>query len=376
MKSWLKWLILVLVLALLAAGALRLISTRQAQKAELAAQQSAAQVPAVLELAAADVLRVQTLELVQSLAIAGPLRASNSAFVKARVAGELQGLVLREGDRVSAGQVVARIDATESQARVRQAQQQAEAARAQVDIARRSFDNNRSLVDQGFISKTALYTSAASLAAADARFRAAQAGADLANKSLEDTVLRAPMAGVVAQRLAQPGERLAVDTRILEIVDLSRLELEASLSPADSLLVLPGQEAVLSIEGASQTLSAKVLRVNPSAVAGSRAVLAYLAVQSNPGLRQGLFAQGRLNIGKLQVLAVPLAAVRTDKPLPYVLLIQDGAVVHQTVELGARGEQADQTMVGIKGLPERSVILSGTLGSQRAGTRVKLPVGQ
>ena len=376
MKSWLKWFILVLVLALLAAGALRLISTRQAQKAELAAQQSAAQVPAVLELAAADVLRVQTLELVQSLAIAGPLRASNSAFVKARVAGELQGLVLREGDRVSAGQVVARIDATESQARVRQAQQQAEAARAQVDIARRSFDNNRSLVEQGFISKTALDTSAASLAAAEASFRAAQAGADLANKSLEDTVLRAPMAGVVAQRLAQPGERLAVDTRILEIVDLSRLELEASLSPADSLLVQPGQEAVLSIEGASQTLSAKVLRVNPSAVAGSRAVLAYLAVQSNPGLRQGLFAQGRLSIGKLQVLAIPLAAVRTDKPLPYVLLIQDGAVVHQTVELGARGEQADQTMVGIKGLPERAVILSGTLGSQRAGTRVKLPVGQ
>ena len=376
MKSWLKWLILVLVLALLAAGALRLISARQAQKAELAAQQLAAQVPAVLELAAADVLRVQTLELVQSLAIAGPLRASNSAFVKARVAGELQGLVLREGDRVSAGQVVARIDATESQARVRQAQQQAEAARAQVDIARRSFDNNRSLVEQGFISKTAVDTSAASLAAAEASFRAAQAGADLANKSLEDTVLRAPMAGVVAQRLAQPGERLAVDTRIVEIVDLSRLELEASLSPADSLLVRPGQEAVLSIEGASQTLSAKVLRVNPSAVAGSRAVLAYLAVQSNPGLRQGLFVQGRLSVGTLQVLAIPLAAVRTDKPLPYVLLIQDGAVVHQTVELGARGEQADQTMVGIKGLPERAVILSGTLGSQRAGTRVKLPLGQ
>jgi len=376
MKSWLKWFVLVLVLALLAAGALSLISARQAQKAELAAQQLAAQVPAVLELAAADVLRVQTLELVQSLAIAGPLRASNSAFVKARVAGELQGLVLREGDRVSAGQVVARIDATESQARVRQAQQQAEAARAQVDIARRSFDNNRSLVEQGFISKTALDTSAASLAAAEASFRAAQAGADLANKSLEDTVLRAPMAGVVAQRLAQPGERLAVDTRILEIVDLSRLELEASLSPADSLLVRPGQEAVLSIEGASQTLSAKVLRVNPSAVAGSRAVLAYLAVQSNPGLRQGLFVQGRLSVGTLQVLAIPLAAVRTDKPLPYVLLIQDGAVVHQTVELGARGEQADQTMVGIKGLPERAVILSGTLGSQRAGTRVKLPLGQ
>ena len=376
MKSWLKWLIVARVLVALAAGAWRLLSGRQAQKIALEAQQAAQKTQAVVELAAADLVRLKTVDLVQGLAIAGPLRATNTAFVKARVAGELQGLSLREGDRVTAGQVVARIEATESQARVRQAQQQAEAARAQVDIARRSFENNRSLVEQGFISKTALETSLANLSAAEASYRAAQAGAELAAKALDDTVLRAPMAGVVAQRLAQPGERVAIDTRILEIVDLSRLELEASISPTDSLRVKAGQVARLTIEGATAPLAAKVVRVNPSALSGSRAVLAYLSVQPNPGLRQGLFAQGTLATGTVSVLAAPLNAVRTDKPLPYVQLIQDGAVLHQTVELGARGESDGQSLVGLKGVSENALLLSGTVGSLRAGTRVKLPQGQ
>jgi RND family efflux transporter MFP subunit len=376
MKSWLKWLIAVLILAVLAAGAWRLVSGRQAQKAALEAQQAAQKTQAVVELAAADLVQARTVELVQGLAIAGPLRAANSAFVKARVAGELQGLTLREGDRVTAGQVVARIDATESQARVRQAQQQAEAARAQVDIARRSFENNRSLVDQGFISRTALDTSLASLNAAEASYRAAQAGAELAAKALDDTVLRAPMAGVVAQRLAQPGERVAIDTRILEIVDLGRLELEASLSPADSLRVKTGQVARLTIEGATAPLAATVVRINPNALQGSRAVLVYLAVQPNPGLRQGLFAQGTLATGTVPVLAVPLSAVRTDKPQPYVQLIQDGTVLHQTVVLGTRGERDGQSLVGVQGVAENALLLAGSVGSLRAGTKVKLPQGQ
>lgn len=376
MKSWLKWLIAVLILAVLAAGAWRLVSGRQAQKAALDAQQAAQKTQAVVELAAADLVQVRTVDLVQGLAIAGPLRAANSAFVKARVAGELQGLTLREGDRVTAGQVVARIDATESQARVRQAQQQAEASRAQVDIARRSFENNRSLVDQGFISKTALDTSLASLNAAEASYRAAQAGADLAVKALDDTVLRAPMTGLVAQRLAQPGERVAIDTRILEIVDLGRLELEASLSPADSLRVKTGQVARLTIEGATAPLAATVVRINPNALSGSRAVLAYLAVQPNPGLRQGLFAQGTLATGTVALLAAPLSAVRTDKPQPYVQLIQDGTVLHQTVVLGTRGERDGQSLVGVQGVAENALLLAGSVGSLRAGTKVKLPQGQ
>ena len=114
----------------------------------------------------------------------------------------------------------------ESNARLRQAQQQADAARTQVDISQRQFANNRTLVDQGFISPTALDASKPARPGAQASYQAAQAAADVARKAVADTVLQ-PIDGQVAQRLAQNGERVAVEARILEVVDLSRLELEA-----------------------------------------------------------------------------------------------------------------------------------------------------
>jgi RND family efflux transporter MFP subunit len=375
MKGWLKWVVAGLVLALIVAGALRALSARKAQQEAVAAQKNVQNTQAVLELLASDQVRVRLIDLPRVLAISGPIKAVNSAFIKARVAGELQGLTVREGDYVKAGDIIARVDANEYQARVRQAQQQAQAAKAQVDIARRSFDNNRSLVNQGFISNTALESSSATLAAAEATYSAAQAGIDVANKSLEDTVLRTPIAGLVAQRLAQPGERVAVDSRVVEVVDLGRLELEASLNAGDSLQVRTGQMARLSVEGADKPLTAKVVRINPSAVAGSRAVLVYLAVESSPGLRQGLFAQGMLKTGEARTLAVPLSAVRTDKPAPYVQMLSQGQVVHQTVSIGVRGEVDDQPMVSVQGISEGATVLTGSVGNLRDGTLVKLASG-
>ena len=370
MKRWIKWTAIAIVLGLVTAGAMRALSARKAQQDALAAQ-AGKPAQATVDLLPGDVLQVRMVELAQSLALSGPVKAVNSAFVKARVPGELQGLVVREGDFVKVGDVIARIDATESQARVKQAQQQAESARAQVDIAKRSSDNNRSLVDKGFISKTALDASMSTLTAAEANYRAALAGVDVAGKTLDDTVLRAPIAGQIAQRLAQNGERVGVDARIVEIVDLSRLELEASLNAADSLQVQPGQTAQLSVEGASKALSARVVRINPSAVAGSRAVLVYLALEPSAGLRQGLFAQGSLRTGVSRTLAIPLTAVRTNKPDPYVQLIDKGQVVHQSVTLGVRGELDGRAMVAVQGVAEGATVLVGSVGSLRSGTPVK-----
>ncbi len=375
MKRRIKWVVIGLVAALLAAGAVRTLSSRQAQKTALQAQQLAqkTQVPVVLN--PSDLAPATTVELTRGLAISGPLRAVNSAMVKARLAGELQGLTVREGDFVKAGQVIARIDPTETQARLRQAQQQAESAKAQVTLAQRSVDNNNALVTQGFISKNALASSAATLAGAQASFQAAQAAVDVAIKSQGDTVLRAPMAGQIAQRLAQPGERVAIDARIVEIVDLSALELEAALNPADAMAVKVGQTAELRIEGGADVTPARVVRINPSAAAGSRAVLAYLSLGSTANLRQGLFAQGTLITGKTTALAVELNAVRTDKPQPYVQLMVNGQVAHQTVTLGQRGEFQGQPMVEITGVTPGAMLIRGALGTLREGTTVKLATG-
>ena len=357
-------------------GVMRALSARRAQQEAVA--QSATKLESVVELAATDVVKAREVSLSQGLPISGSLRAVNSAVVKARVAGELQDLQVREGDSVKAGQVIAKVDSTEYAARVKQAQEQADAAKAQIDIAQRQWDNNKKLVDQGFISKTALDTSWNNFTAAESTYKAAVAAVDVAKKSLDDTVLRAPITGIVSARVAQPGERVAIDGKVVEIVDLSRLEMEATLSAADSVSVRVGQQARLTIEGRAQPIVAKVVRINPSAQAGSRSVLAYLEVEDVSGLRQGLFAQGTIGTGQITTLAVPLSAVRTDKPAPYVQVVENGQVAHKPVETTARGDAEGEAMVAVKGIAAGATVIKGELGPLREGTQVKfttLPAG-
>ncbi len=373
MKRWLKWVVVLLVLLLATGGVLRALSVRKAQQAALV-QAASNQAQNVVELAEADLLRATSRELQQGLPISGTVRAVNSAVVKARVAGEVQGLVLREGDTVQAGQVVARIEPSEYAARLRQSQEQADAAKAQIEIAQRQFDNNKALVDQGFISKTALDTSQANLASARANFNAANAAVDVGRKTVGDTVLRAPISGQLAQRLVQPGERVSVDARIVEIVDLSRLELEATLAASDALDVRVGQRAAMQLEGGgARSLEARVARINPSVQAGSRSVLVYLSLDKPEGLRQGLFAQGLLATGSSTALAVPLGAVRTDKPQPYLQVVSNNQVVHQPVVVGVRGESGGESYVAVKGLAEGATVIRGSVGALREGTLVKTP---
>lgn len=365
------WVVGILLLALVGAAGYRWLSARQAGAASGPAQAASAPAAVVAELANSDVTLATVRPLAQGLPISGSLRSANTALVKARVAGELQGMTLREGDSVKAGQVVGRIDPTEYQSRVRQAREQAEAARAQIDIAQRQWDNNKALVDQGFISRTALDTSQANLAAAQSNHKAALAAVELAGKALDDTVLRAPIAGQVAQRIAQPGERVAIDGRVLEIVDLSRMEMEASVSAADSLGLRIGQTAQLRIEGAPRPVAARVVRINPSAQSASRSVTAYLLIEQPQGLRQGLFAQGQLEASAQPVLSVPLTAVRTDMPAPYVQLVENQRVQHRSVRLGLRGDVGGELMVQVEGIAEGAQVLAGHVGVLREGVPVR-----
>ena len=372
MKKYWKWVVVLIVLLLIGGAAARIVAARKAQ----AATALVTKPEPVIELAASDVYTLQAIDLAQGLPISGSLRAASTAVVKARVSGELQGLTLREGDMVKAGQVVARVDAAEYQARVTQAQRSADAAKAQIDIAQRAFDNNKALVNQGFISSTALDTSAANLEAAKSTHASSIAAVQIARKSLDDTVLKAPITGVVSQRLAQPGERVGIEAKVIEIVDDTRLELEAQISPADSVDVRVGQSAQLTIEGRKDAVAATVVRINPSAQAASRSVLVYLALGTTPGLRQGLFAQGTLGTARVQSLAVPLSAVRSDKPTPYVQVIESGAVVHRNVELGAKADAAGTAMVAINNIAAGAQLTLASAGFLREGTKVSTAGGK
>ena len=379
MKHKLAWVAALLAVAVLASGAWRAQSTRQARQHTL--QEQAQRSPAPLTLQKSELLALVPRHLQLDLPISGVLKARQQAFVKARAAGELQGLQVREGDSVRAGQVLAQIDATENAARLRQAEQQAQAAAAQLAIAQRQLENNRALVGQGFISPTALQTTQANWDAAQANHLAAQAGVELARKALHDTVLRSPIDGQVAQRLANNGERLGVEARVLEIVDPRELELEALLAPADALQVRLGQSAQLRLQGqdSGPSVRATVVRINPSAQASSRALPVYLLLEraattdaATAALRQGQYVQGVLTVGSAQVLALPLEVVRTDKPQPYVQALENQRVVHRSVQLGARSMLNGQTWVAIThGLSEGAQVLAASVGLLREGTEVR-----
>ena len=371
-SSWIKWLLLALLVAGIGVGLLRALDKRKSQATEARAAAESMQKAPVYTLAASDVVTAQSLELTQTVGISGSVEALQTAAVKARTAGEIQGLSKREGDEVKAGEVLARIDSTEAQARVRQAAQQAESAQAQVSIARRTMDNNQALVRQGFISATALETSNNNLSAAEANHRAALAALDIARKSLTDTTLRSPLTGQISARLVQNGERVGVDTRVFDVVDLSAFEMEAAISPADAVSVRVGQAAVLRVEGLPDAVQATVSRINPSVQAGSRSVLVYLRVPAAAGMRQGLFAQGHLVTGSVKAIAVPASAVRNDKPKPYIQIVREGSVVHHTVSGGASGLQGSEPMREIAGIAEGTQVLGAQAGLIREGTAVKL----
>ena len=371
-----RWIVIALVALALLAGVWRALSNKQAQKTAAA---SPASLQTQIELAGSDVMKAEQRDITQGLAVSGTVKAVNFAVIKARVPGELKEVVAREGDAVKAGAVLARIDPTEYQRRWEQASEQAKAAFAQMEITKRQWNNNQSLVDQGFISKAATDNSMASYLGADASYKAALAGAEVARKALDDATLRAPFAGIVSGRAAQVGERVAIDAKIMELVDLSQLEVEVPLSPSESMDVRVGQVASLQMEDRKQTVSAKVKRISPSAQTGSRSVLIYLALDKAEGLRHGLFAKGILGLGKSQVLAVPLSAVRTDRAQPYVQVVTQVGdqlqVAHKAVTLGVRGmdlaQPESEPLVGVTGLDDGSTVLKGQVGALREGLVVK-----
>lgn len=370
-----KKLILILVaLAVLALAAFKVSQSRRAAAESAVAASAAASAPQALELASSDIVVARLVELTRAVEVTGSIKAVRSAFVKARVAGELKVLSVREGDRVTAGQALGQIDTTEFDWRVRQAEQQAEASRAQLDVTERTLVNNKALVAQGFISPTALDTSLSNASGARASLQAALAAVELARKSRADASLVAPIGGLVAQRLAQPGERVPLDARILEIVDLSRLEMEAAVSPQDLPALAIGAPAQLQVDGLATPVAARVARINPSTSAGARTVAVYLSLDSHPALRQGLFARGSVEAGRQAALSLPESAVRMDQPRPYVLAVEAGRAVQRNVTLGARGQVGGQAMVEIaQGLADGAEVLASQAGAVRPGTLLQRP---
>lgn len=328
-----------------------------------------------LEFLPQEIFKVTPIELKQTMALSGALRAVDQASVKARVAAEVREVLVREGESVTAGQILVRMDTSEFQARVDQAKGNLHAMRAQLDIATKNRDNNRALLDKGFISRAAFDNTASQFAAAQANVESAQGALDIVQKSLNDSVVRAPISGLIAVRNVQPGEKVSIDYKLLDIVNLKKMECEALVPTSDISKIKIGQTVLLHIEGLAEEFIGNVTRINPATQAGSRSIAIYIQV-ANPQdiLKVGMFVDAQLVLRtKANVIAIPQTAVHKESSGAYVYALENNFIARKNITLGQDGRSGEVALIEISsGLKAEDQIIKTDMGNLRPGTAVRI----
>lgn len=328
----------------------------------------------VYELSARDVAAVARGELHVNLPLSGTLTPLAQATIKSKVSGVVTGATVQEGTQVAAGQVLARLDQADQRARVAQQQAALDEANARLQMALKNNANSQALLAQSFISQHSHDATENAVALARAGVNAARAQLDLARNALNDTVIVAPMAGVISKRHVQGGEKVAPDMPVFSIVDLRELTLEARVPASDIPRVKTGQEVRFRVDGyQGRDFAGTVARINPTTEPGSRSMLVYISV-ANPDavLRGGMFAKGSVTTVKTQSAPLlPLAALRKDKGHDVVYVIEHGKVVSAPVTLGLRND--DEGMAEVtSGLTPGARVITAKLDGVKPGSRVRV----
>jgi membrane fusion protein, multidrug efflux system len=296
-----------------------------------------------LEFAAADLIALRAAPLVTELVMPGSVQALSQATVRAKLSAEVRLVRVREGEKVHAGQVLAEFDTSALKVQLAERVATLESARAQLAQTERTRQANAQLVKQNFISQNAFDTADSAFRAQAAAVEAAQAQLAQTQLLLTDAIVRAPIAGHIAKRHVQPGEKVGFDAPLIGIVDLSRLEVQAQAPVSDVANIAPGARAMVEIEGLpDRPFQGRVERVNPSTEPGTRSIHFYVSLPNEASLlRTGMFAKVRLSVGAEQpVPALPVSAVRSEAGEHFVWVLADGALRRQPVTLGRRDERA------------------------------------
>jgi RND family efflux transporter MFP subunit len=285
---------------------------------------------------------------------------------------------VREGESVRPGQVLARIDTRDAQARLDEKIADLEGGRAQLALADKNRANNLALLQQKFISQNAFDSVQSNFQVSEARLKALEAQVALARKALADTVITAPQAGIVSQRHAQPGEKLPVDGKILTLVDLAQMEVEAGVPASDIPSIRVGQEVNFRVEGyGEREFRGRIDRINPATQSGSRSILVYAVLPNQDGaLKGGMFAKGSVTLTRIESARVlPASAVRTENGKAFVMRIAGDRLESREVKLGLKNEDEGVVQV-VDGLDAQSRVVRSNLGNFKPGAVVKVTPGR
>lgn len=319
--------------------------------------------PAPLELAPVDVARAGKVAISGGLPVTGVLQPLAQTTVQSRVAAEVGAVLVREGERVQRGQVLARLATQDLEARLRQAEANLAAAKVEADLARALAERNRQLFEKKYFSEIEYQRSVGEAEAREENVRAQQALVAIARKALEDANVRAPMAGIIARRHIEPGGSVGMDARLFEIVDLSEMELEVPVPALEIAAVKIGQRVTFTVTGfGERRFEGRVVRVNPVADAGTRAISVYARV-ANPGLelKGGMYARGEIVAGAGgEAIGLPLEALHESGGQAWVLVLANGRLEKRVVEVAARDERRNRLFLA-KGVGEGETVVVARL---------------
>jgi RND family efflux transporter MFP subunit len=268
---------------------------------------------------------------------------------------------------------LARFEANELQAKVNERQSALDAARADARWTARDRSDKETLANRNIVSQSAADQARAVSENKASMVAVAEAQLEVAKRNLADAEVRAPFDGVVGERIANQGESLPIDGKILALLDTSHVEVAAQMPAADVVRLKVDQPATVTLEGfGEREFRGRIMRISPTAQPGSRSIPVYVEITDrHESLRGGLFATGSVSVAeKGHALAVPAAAMRKDDQGDYVLAVENGMLLRKpvgAVRTWSRGE-----LVEVKGLEAGMTVVSAPLPGLKAGQPVKV----
>ena len=369
MRKRTAWSLAAALAAIAIAGAAIAISSKKA--GEDAAKKSERP---PLEFTQRDVVSLQPKRLSVEVTVPGSVQAVSQATVRAKLSAEIKRVLVREGDRVTAGQAIAEFDTAHLRAQMAERKATLESSRAQLAMADRTRQANAQLVKQNFISQNAFDTADSAHQVQLAAVATAQAQLELVQLSMTDAVVRAPISGTVSKRHVQPGEKVSFDAPLLSIVDLAQLEVQAQVPISDVTQIRKGMPTHVDVEGVDgRKFEGRVERINPSAEPGTRTINIYVSLANEDSLlKTGMFARVLLTISpEVEVPALPLSAVRTDAAQPFVWVVSDEKLARRSIVTGKRDDRAQWVEV-TSGLAPGEVVLATKFDNLKDGLAAKV----
>jgi membrane fusion protein, multidrug efflux system len=327
-----------------------------------------------LEFTQRDVVWLQPKRLSVEVTVPGSVQAVSQATVRAKLSAEIKRVLVREGDRVTAGQAIAEFDTAHLRAQMAERKATLESSRAQLAMADRTRQANAQLVKQNFISQNAFDTADSAHQVQLAAVATAQAQLELVQLSMTDAVVRAPISGTVSKRHVQPGEKVSFDAPLLSIVDLAQLEVQAQVPISDVTQIRKGMPTHVDVEGVDgRKFEGRVERINPSAEPGTRTINIYVSLANEDSLlKTGMFARVLLTISpEAEVPALPLSAVRTEAAQTFVWVVGDEKLARRNIVTGKRDERAQWVEV-TSGLAPGEVVLATKFDNLKDGLAAKV----